>query len=62
MNHLTLPLSFAGLYFYFGTQGGKPYRALGRTFVILVFVLALLEVKPYTLAPAYPMLFAGGRS
>lgn len=60
MNPFTLPLSFAGLYFYLGTQGGKPYRALGWTFVVLVLVLALLVAKPYTLAPAYPMLFAGG--
>jgi 4-amino-4-deoxy-L-arabinose transferase-like glycosyltransferase len=60
MNPLTLPLSFAGLYFYLGTRTGKPYRTLGWTFVALLFVLALLEAKPYSLAPAYPMLFAGG--
>jgi hypothetical protein len=60
MNPLTLPLSFAGLYFYFGTQDGRPYRALGWTFVVLAFVLALLGAKPYSLAPAYPILFAGG--
>ena len=60
MNPLTLPLSLAGLYFYLSTQSGRPYRALGWTFVVLVFVLALLGAKPYFLAPAYPMLFAGG--
>jgi 4-amino-4-deoxy-L-arabinose transferase-like glycosyltransferase len=60
MNPLTLPLSFAGLIFYLRIQGGKPYRALGWTFVVLLFVLALLGAKPYFLAPAYPMLFAGG--
>jgi hypothetical protein len=60
MNPLTLPLSLAGLYFYLSTQRGKPYRALGWTFVVLVFVFALLGAKPYFLAPAYPMLFAGG--
>jgi Dolichyl-phosphate-mannose-protein mannosyltransferase len=60
MNPLTLPLSLTGLYFYLSTQHGKPYRALGWTFVVLVFVLALLGAKPYFLAPAYPMLFAGG--
>src|SRR5919206_200784 len=43
MNPLTLPLSFAGLYFYLGTQSGRPYRTLGWTFVVLLFVLALLE-------------------
>jgi hypothetical protein len=60
MNPLTLPLSLTGLYFYLGTQLGKPYRALGWTFLVLVLVLALLGAKPYFLAPAYPMLFAGG--
>ena len=60
MNPFTLPLSFAGLYFYLGKHCGRPYRALGWTFVVLVFVLTLLAAKPYTLAPAYPMLFAGG--
>jgi hypothetical protein len=60
MNPLTVPLSLTGLYFYLSTQRGKPYRALGWTFVVLVFVLALLGAKPYFLAPAYPMLFAGG--
>jgi hypothetical protein len=60
MNPLTLPLSLAGLYFYLGTQSGRPYRALGWTFVVLLALFALLEAKPYFLAPAYPMLFAGG--
>jgi 4-amino-4-deoxy-L-arabinose transferase-like glycosyltransferase len=60
MNPLTLPLSFAGLYFYLGTREGRTYRTLGWTFVILVVVLVLLAAKPYTLSPAYPTLFAGG--
>lgn len=60
MNPLTLPLSIAGLYFYLSTQSAKPYRALGWTFVVLLFIFALLGAKPYFLAPAYPMLFAGG--
>jgi 4-amino-4-deoxy-L-arabinose transferase-like glycosyltransferase len=60
MNPFTLPLSITGLYFYLLTREGRPYRALGWTFVVLVFVLAILGTKPYTLAPAYPMLFAAG--
>jgi 4-amino-4-deoxy-L-arabinose transferase-like glycosyltransferase len=60
MNPLTLPLSFAGLWFYFGSREGRPHRPLGWTFVILVLVLAILAAKPYTLSPAYPALFAGG--
>jgi hypothetical protein len=60
MNPLTLPLSFAGLWFYFGTREGRPYRTLGWTFLVLVLVLAMLAAKPYALSPAYPALFAGG--
>jgi 4-amino-4-deoxy-L-arabinose transferase-like glycosyltransferase len=60
MNPFTLPLSFAGLWFYLGTREGRPYRALGWIFVILALVLAILAAKPYTLSPAYPTLFAGG--
>src|SRR5215203_5607919 len=60
MNPFTLPLTFAGLWFYLGTREGRPYRALGWAFVVLVIVLALLAAKPYALAPAYPLLFAGG--
>jgi hypothetical protein len=60
MNPFTPPLTFAGLWFYFGTRGGRAFRALGCTFAVLVLVLAILDAKPYTLALAYPMLFAGG--
>ena len=60
MNPFTLPLTFAGLWFYLGSRGGRPYRALGWMFVTLVVVLALLAAKPYTLSPAYPTLFGGG--
>ena len=35
MNPLTLPLTIAGLVYYFRTREGKPYRALGWAFVIL---------------------------
>jgi hypothetical protein len=59
-NPLTLPLWLAGLYFYFRTEAGKPYRTLGWTYVVLYAVFTLINAKPYFLAPAYPMLFAGG--
>src|SRR5215204_5067878 len=60
MNPLTLPLSLAGIWFYLGTQDGRPYRALGWAFVVLLFIFTLLGAKAYFLSPAYPMLFAGG--
>jgi 4-amino-4-deoxy-L-arabinose transferase-like glycosyltransferase len=60
MNPLTLPLWLTGLFFYFFTKVGKPYRALGWTFVTLYLFFTLTQAKAYFLSPAYPMLFAGG--
>ncbi len=58
-NPLTLPLTIAGLAFYF-SRAGKPYRLLGWTYVALYLLFTLAHAKSYFLAPAYPMLFAGG--
>jgi hypothetical protein len=60
MNPLTLPLWLAGLYYYFFTQSGKPYRVFGWAFVILYVLFTITRAKLYFLSPAYPMLFAGG--
>jgi hypothetical protein len=60
MNPLTDPLSLLGLYFYLRARAGAPYRALGYAFVVLFVLLTLLHSKAYFLAPAYPLLFAGG--
>ncbi|HEU0002570.1 MAG TPA: glycosyltransferase family 39 protein [Ktedonobacteraceae bacterium] len=60
MNPLTLPLWLAGLYYYFFTQAGKPYRAFGWAYVILYVLFTVTRAKLYFLAPAYPMLFAAG--
>jgi 4-amino-4-deoxy-L-arabinose transferase-like glycosyltransferase len=59
-NPLSAPLWIAGLVFYLGGTAGKPYRALGWAYVALLVLFFLLHVKPYFLAPAYAMLFAGG--
>jgi Dolichyl-phosphate-mannose-protein mannosyltransferase len=60
MNPLTLSLWLAGLYYYFFTQAGKPYRVFGWAFVILYVLFTISRAKLYFLAPAYPMLFAAG--
>jgi 4-amino-4-deoxy-L-arabinose transferase-like glycosyltransferase len=60
MNPLTVPLTALGLYFYIGTPGGRPYRAVGYAFVVLYLLFTLMETKSYFLAPAYPPLFAAG--
>ncbi|HET9015084.1 MAG TPA: glycosyltransferase family 39 protein, partial [Thermomicrobiaceae bacterium] len=60
LNPLTLPLTVAGLLFYFRAPAGKPYRALGWAFVATYLLLTVLNGKPYYFAPAFPMVFAAG--
>ncbi|HYY43252.1 MAG TPA: hypothetical protein VE775_11015, partial [Pyrinomonadaceae bacterium] len=60
MHPLALPLWLGGLYFYLCTRAGRPYRALAYTYLILFVLFVVLKGKIYYLAPAYPMLFAGG--
>ncbi|MBF6592076.1 MAG: glycosyltransferase family 39 protein, partial [Ktedonobacterales bacterium] len=60
LNPLTLPLTLAGLHFFFRTEAGRPYRALGWAYGVMFALMALLATKSYFLAPAYPMLFAAG--
>jgi len=60
MNPGTLPLTIAGLVYYFRAPDGKPYRALGWAFVILYVLFTITRAKSYFLSPAYPMLYAGG--
>lgn len=59
LNPIAVPLAGAGLVFYFRREGAR-YRLLGWTFVFVYLVLTLIGTKPYLLAPAYPILFAGG--
>ncbi|HEX6122077.1 MAG TPA: glycosyltransferase family 39 protein [Ktedonobacterales bacterium] len=60
LNPLTLPLTLAGLHWLFRTREGKPFRALGWAYVVMLLLMMLLGTKSYFLAPAYPMLFAAG--
>jgi hypothetical protein len=60
MNPLTLPMWLAGLgWFAFGSRG-KAYRALAWAYLISLVLLLVTDGRVYYLAPAYPMLFAGG--
>jgi hypothetical protein len=57
---LTLPLWVAGLGYYFFSKSGRPYRSLGWIYVSVLALFLVGRAKPYYLAPAYFMLFAGG--
>jgi len=59
-NLFTLPLWIAGLWFYFVSPAGKPYRAIGWMFVVPLLLFFVAQGRFYYLAPAYPMLFAAG--
>ncbi len=59
-NPIAVALSLAGLYYFFRTRSGKPYRLLAWAYVALFFIFLVINAKSYFLAPAYPMLFAGG--
>jgi hypothetical protein len=59
INLFLLPLVIAGLVWYFGNNG-KPFRALGWSFVVLYVLFTLINAKAYFLAPSYTFLIAGG--
>jgi hypothetical protein len=60
MQPLSLPIWLTGLGWYFFARRGKPFRALGWAFLVVVAVLLLNHAKSYYLGPAFPMLFAAG--
>ncbi len=59
-NPATIPLWFAGLYFYFKTSTGQRYRLIGWLYAIPLVLFIVTQGRGYYLAPAYPMLLAGG--
>jgi 4-amino-4-deoxy-L-arabinose transferase-like glycosyltransferase len=59
-NIFVTPLWIAGLYYFFLAKEGKPYRLLGWLYLIPFTLFLVGKGRGYYLAPAYPMLFAGG--
>jgi hypothetical protein len=56
----TFPLAMLGLCFYFATKRGRPFRAVGCLYVIPLIIFLAAKGRGYYLAPAYPVLYAGG--
>jgi hypothetical protein len=56
----TLPLAMLGLGFYFASKTGQHFRAVGCLYVIPLIVFLAAKGRGYYLAPAYPVLYAGG--
>ncbi len=59
-NLFIAPLWLAGLYYFFAAPDGKRYRLLSWLYVIAFALYFFGKGRGYYLAPAYPMLFAGG--
>jgi len=60
MTMLAFPLALAGIYFYFFARNGARYRALGWMYLVPLSLFLVMRGRDYYLAPAYPMLYAGG--
>ena len=60
INLLGLPLALAGLGYYFFAPNEKQWRGLGWLYVVPFILFFVLQGRGYYLAPAYPLLFAGG--
>lgn len=59
-NPVMLFLVSAGLYYFFFTPAGQRYRMIGWMYVVPFVLYVVLQANSYYLAPAYPMLAAGG--
>jgi hypothetical protein len=60
VSFLGAPIFVTGLYFYLRSETGSQLRALGLADILLFVFMIMLDMKTYYLAPAYPMLYAGG--
>lgn len=60
MTYLNVPIFLMGLWFYLRPDDRGKLRALGVSYILLYAFMTVLDMKPYYLAPVYPMLYAGG--
>ncbi len=60
MNPLVVPLAAAGLVLFLALKDGRPFRALGWTFLAILLLLISLRSKAYYFAPAFTLVFASG--
>jgi hypothetical protein len=60
MHPLALPIWLGGLWFYFFTRAGRPFRAIGWAWIFTAVAIVSLSPRVYYLFPAFPVLFAAG--
>ena len=54
------PLAVAGLVFFLVTRDGRSYRGAGLIYLVALVLFIIARGRGYYLAPAYPLLYAGG--
>jgi hypothetical protein len=59
-NAPALPVVIVGLVYLLVARAGRPYRALGWSFLAVLLVMLSTNSKPYYLAPAFTALYAAG--
>jgi 4-amino-4-deoxy-L-arabinose transferase-like glycosyltransferase len=60
LNPVMLFLVIAGLYYFIFAPTGKRFRLMGWMYIVPFILLVIAQGNGYYLAPAYPMLAAGG--
>jgi hypothetical protein len=60
LHPLNLPIWVAGILYFFFNEKGRKYQMLVWVYIIALMIFLLMKGKSYYLAPAYPVLFAGG--
>jgi hypothetical protein len=60
INPFNIPIWVAGIYFFLVSNQGKKYKMLVWIYIIALVIYLLMKGKSYYLAPAYPVLLAGG--
>jgi hypothetical protein len=61
MNPIALPLWLLGLWFCLVCAEGRPYRAFGWSYLVLILIMvASRSSRPDRIIAAYPILFAAG--
>ena len=58
---LSAPIWLGGLWFYFFTAAGKPFRAIGWAWIFSAAVIVILSPRVYYLFPAFPSAVRGRR-
>lgn len=59
-NPVSIPIWITGLYFFIFSKAGGNYRIFGWIYLTTFMLFFISQGRSYYLAPAYPVLFAGG--